>query len=776
MSLVRIVRLRSRIIVVLLAVFILLSAGWYFRSESSPIALEEAPTYVGRRRCVECHPTQAEAFRDSDHDRAMDVARPDTVLGDFNDHVTNAGGYSSRFFTKDDQFWVTTKGSGGVEQTFPVSHVFGVVPLQQYLIPFPGGRYQVLPLAWDVQQKRWYHLYEKEQLQPQEWLYWTNWGMTWNHQCAECHSTNLQKNYNRESDQYETTFSEIDVSCEACHGPGSRHEKLVDSKRWWNAIHETGLRKLKGTPNTVEVDACGQCHSRRQVIDANPHPFGQLTDRYDPELLDTASYHPDGQIRDENYEYGSFRLSLMYEKGVRCTDCHDPHSTKVKAQGNALCVRCHQAGKFDVPSHHFHAVGSTGSLCVNCHMPTTTYMGIDARRDHGFRIPRPELTESLGIPNACNRCHADRSTAWSKEWTTKWHGRHDWPARIDFADLIAKGRQGDPGAERALIRAATNPSVPATLRASSLALLRRYPSSLAENAAIEGLSDSDALVRGASLRWIHARAGESADTPPTILQRHQDAITKRLTDSSRLVREEAARALSRWPASHRPEALREPWESAERELVGGMLDRSDTPEGDYSLGIHDTERGELRRAAEHYRRALKIEPRFHAARFNLALLYYQNGQAKEAADAFRQVLSLVQEDRSLPDRQVQTWNESLLAETHYHLALLVGEDPRSLAETIAHLRACLAIDPKRHRANYNLAMAEQQLNHLQPAEDALRSAIQEKPNDDDYEYALAALFVKQGRPRDAERVLRRILDRNPNHPSAAILLRQLPRN
>lgn len=109
-------------------------------------------------------------------------------------------------------------------------------------------------------------------------------------------------------------------------------------------------------------------------------------------------------------------------------------------QGNNLRLRCHRAAVYDTPAHHFHKrqnekgdpirakdgtilfeVGS-GAQCVQCHMPGRIYMGVDYRPDHSFRIPRPDLSVQLGLPNACNRCHRDKTNQWADKTMTQWYG------------------------------------------------------------------------------------------------------------------------------------------------------------------------------------------------------------------------------------------------------------------------------------------------------------------------------------------------------------------
>ncbi|MGD9054333.1 MAG: multiheme c-type cytochrome, partial [Desulfobacterales bacterium] len=325
----------------------------YFRRpiESRPVA-----TFAGSNKCKDCHRAEYDKWQNSHHDRAMEVASDETVLGDFSNVSVEFHGVTSRFYSKDSQFYVHTQGPDGKMGEFEITHTFGWYPLQQYLIPFPGGRLQCLPIAWDVKEKKWYHLYPDMRIDPKDWLYWTNAGQNWNGMCAECHSTNLKKNYVIESDSYQTTWSEIDVSCEACHGPGSLHvewAELPDMARPQSANYELVV-KAKGMDSRQQVELCAPCHARRAILGDYTHAEPDLLDNMLPSLLTPELYFADGQILEEVYVYGSFTQSKMYSRNVRCSDCHDVHSIKKVKEGNALCLQCHRAGIYDTKAHHFH--------------------------------------------------------------------------------------------------------------------------------------------------------------------------------------------------------------------------------------------------------------------------------------------------------------------------------------------------------------------------------------------------------------------------------------
>jgi predicted CXXCH cytochrome family protein len=481
----------------------------------SPLALADEPAkFVGGRVCSGCHAAETERWRGSHHALAMQKATETTVLGDFANVRFEHLGAVTTFSRSGDKFTVNTEGPDGALRDYEIAYTFGIYPLQQYLIAFPGGRDQALGIAWDSRPKgqggqRWFQLYPGQQLKPGDPLHRTGRDQTWNYQCADCHSTNLQKNYNLAANTYATSWTDLDVACEACHGPGSRHvtwasspaakSAAADASRmglsnWlkptdtghWEMNPETGIarRRLPNPPPLAgegrvgasnELETCAACHSRRKVITKNPVPGGPFLDGYLPALLEPGLYYADGQIDGEVYECGSFLQSRMYAAGVSCSNCHDPHSAKLRAEGNALCAQCHMPEKFDVTAHHHHQPGSAGAQCVSCHMPTKNYMVVDARRDHSIRVPRPDLSVSLGTPNACTQCHADRPAQWAAEAVAGCYpkGRQTTP---HYGTALRAGRIGAADAEQQLDRLILDRTQPAIARASALPLLASYAS------------------------------------------------------------------------------------------------------------------------------------------------------------------------------------------------------------------------------------------------------------------------------------------------------------
>ncbi|MGH7785422.1 MAG: multiheme c-type cytochrome, partial [Candidatus Binatia bacterium] len=492
------------------------------------VAAGAAPTHVGGATCAECHAQESALWKTSHHAQAMLAPNAETVRGNFADATFVKDGVTSTFFRRDGGYFVRTDGPDGRLHDYRVAYTFGIDPLQQYLIEMPGGRLQALGIAWDTRPaaqggQRWFHLYPNEPLAAPDSLHWTGAQQNWNFMCADCHSTNLHKGYRAADDRFATTWSEVNVACEACHGPGAAHVAWAragaaagDPLRgfafalgdrsggaWRFAAGQSIARRTAPRSTDLEVETCGRCHARAARLRDDYVHGRPLADTHRVALLDPGLYHADGQIEDEVYEYGSFLQSPMHAAGVTCSDCHEPHSGRLRAEGNLLCGRCHLPATFDTAAHTHHGAGSAAAQCVSCHMPERTYMLIDGRRDHSFRVPRPDLSVRLGTPNACTDCHTDRSAQWAADAAAGWYGPAR-AARWHYAEALAAGRAQQADAETQLLRAIGDAQVPAIARASALELLASSLSPRALPALQAAARDPDPLVRRAAAQTAGA--------------------------------------------------------------------------------------------------------------------------------------------------------------------------------------------------------------------------------------------------------------------------------
>jgi tetratricopeptide (TPR) repeat protein len=670
-------------------------------------AVSDVPlSYVGSATCRDCHAEEYRRWEGSQHAVAMQVADERTVLGDFSAVKFSHGGVTSEFFRRDGKFMVRTDGPDGRLADFEVRHTFGVYPLQQYLIELPGGHVQALSIAWDARPRdqggqRWFHLYPGERLASDDELHWTQRQQNWNFMCSDCHSTDVRKSYDAAAGTFATRWAEISVGCEACHGPGSRHVEVArtaggdpaaasggltvafDERRAaaWVIDPATGnAARTVPRATSKELDVCAQCHARRGQFSDDYEPGRPFTDFYLPTLLEPALYYPDGQQRDEVFNWGSFLSSRMYDKGVTCGDCHDPHDGKLLAPGNAVCGQCHAAAKYDAPSHHFHEPGTPGAACASCHMKTETYMVVDPRHDHSFRIPRPDRTVSLGTPNACNQCHADRDARWAAAEIRRRYPDPK-PGFQGFAEAFAAADRGDPSATIALAQVAANQDESAIARASALARLGRLPSENSLLAAEAALDDPSPLVRRAAV-----------DVYELVPPGQRLAVMPLLSDPSRVVRMQAAHTLAPVPEQALDAAARTAFAAAAGEYVAAERFNADRPEHRTNLGGFYAERGDAMSSEAEYRAALALDPRYVPAWANLADLMRMLGRETEAESLLREGLQ----------------KSPRAAALHHALGLTYVRQGRK-AEALAELRRATELDPSDERFKYVYDVARQEL-------------------------------------------------------------------
>lgn len=736
-------------------------------ASAAPVA-EPAPQYVGSTACAGCHADAYRHWQGSQHAHAMQVATPQTALGDFDGATIRSGGDSWRFFRRDGRLFVRTEGPQDSDADFEIAYTFGVDPLQQYLVPLPGGRLQALTVAWDSRPlarggQRWFSLYPEEHLRPGDRLHWSGIDQNWNHMCADCHSTAVRKNYDPATNAYDTQWSAIDVGCEACHGPGSRHlawaARPVDDPRKgltvalderrgvaWRPVAQTG-NATRNVPRASEreIEVCAQCHSRRAQIASGYVPGAAFLDYYAPDVLTQPLYQVDGQQHEEVYTWGSFLQSRMYAQGVTCSDCHEPHSQKLRAEGNAVCGQCHAPQKYDAPTHHFHTAGSPGSQCVSCHMPATTYMAIDPRHDHSLRLPRPDRTVSLGTPNACNTCHTDRSASWADATLKGWLG-HRPRGFQQFAESFARARNGAALASEELARIAEDPAQPTIVRATALDDLAPARDGAAERAVLAAIRDDHALIR-----WRAAAALEFL--PP---ERALAAGGALLADPIRAVRIEAARALAPLakadPARLPPQVV----QRAIDELRTSLRLNADRPEARVALATLEGDLGNHDAALAGFEAALRLDREFVPAYANLAEMQRLRGRDDLAQQTLRRGLTAVPDSAAL----------------HHALGLaLVRRGER--ADGVRELGVAARLAPNDARYAYVYAVG---LNTLGEASQAIREidrALAHTPSDRDLLRA-ATLFRRDRRDlAGARRLAQRWATTYPHDAEAQALVEEL---
>ena len=770
------------------AFLVLLVAGYLVADWYQAHPLDAQRTYIGRTSCVQCHQSESEKFVGSHHDKAMDIATESSVLGDFNDQTLEHFGITSRMFRDGDRFMINTEGPDGQMADFEVKYVFGFTPLQQYMVelePPTGamegeiGRVQVLRVSWDTKGNRWFYLSPpdvKEKLSPDDPLHWTGITQNWNTSCAECHSTDLQKNYQVTTNEYHTTFSEIDVSCEACHGPASLHVELANERSlFWDRNHGYGLAKLKSVSNVPQVQACAPCHSRRGNVKEGYQPGCNFDDYYSLQLLTYPVYQVDGQIRDEDYVYGSFLQSKMYHNGIRCTDCHDPHSAKLIHTGNQVCTSCHQhsGGKYDSENHHHHKMGTEGAACINCHMATTHYMDLDGRRDHSFRVPDPQLTIDTGTGNACTACHLEfesklpsSESANLKQYLdhimaaengneavkknldaidvemaaacAKWYPSSQSETKTKYYQQLAVGQHNDAIDE--LLKLADDKRNPVIIRAT--AIERMLGSNVEFEFITKSLRSSDILIQTAALNVAQERLQSlAAVRPGKEFDLLLTAVVDTLSDESTRVVEQSAWVISLLPQN----IIRSKLSSDDQQLLAKSLQayeenlsvNRDRASVHLVMGGLYERQGEMDKAIQAYRNAMSVQPEMVGPRGNLAALLEQQAQqimSQRSPDAVKRAERLVNQAKALRSKE----HENLKRD---------AERSKDLPNTAG--------------LNYRFGMSSYLQGDLKTAEKQLELANEKAPENQTYMLGLATFYYQMKKLDEAKVLADRLLELSP---------------
>ena len=712
---------------------------------SGPIVEDQAAAfagYAGDAACKACHATEFDKWKHSNHglaerplDEAMDKVAFDPAKPFPHGSQTTTPAWNQGAAT------LTALGFENQISPWKVERVIGNDPLRQFLVPGVGGRLHASEACWDPHKKEWFNVYGNEDRKPGEWGHWTGRGMVWNIMCAGCHNTRVRKNYDLATDTYQTAMAHPTVSCEACHGPMKSHAD-------WQTKHPG----VKPDPTAQKLDrdqmfdTCGMCHARRTELTGDFKPGEKFLDHHHLAIVDQSNiFYPDGQIWDEDYEYGPFMASRMQHAGVRCVDCHDPHTAKRILPGNSLCMRCHTPGGFPnappiVPAAHtFHGAESTGSQCVNCHMPQTVYMQRHSRHDHGFTIPDPLMTKQFGIPNACNKCHQDKNTDWTLAAVEKWYGARMERRTRTRTTIMAKAKRGDEDAREGLLGLLAGDETP-YWKASACLMLERWVGRPEVNTALTAaLKHDHPLVRSNAARV----AEPLVENHPEV----RTSLESLLNDTSRSVRLSAAWSLRQSLNRDLPVA----------QELQHMLDyNADQPSGQMQLAQYQLAAGQLPKAVEHMRRAVTWDGGSPPLRHDLAVALSMSGDTKGALEELRNAIRL-------------NPNE---AEYHFKLGLGLAETG-NLPGALDSFRQAVTVDPRHARAWYNLGLGLNSQGKAEEALNALKNGETAEPADAAIPYAAATILAQKGRRMEALAAVTRALNAQPGMREALELRRLL---
>lgn len=745
--------------------FVVALALLFASSGSSQLQAQQPtvkPEFVGTETCRGCHEGQYRDWSGSHHDWAIKKPTPETVLGNFDEAVFESGNVRMRFYRENEDFLVETSEPVEGRSVFAVKFAVGVEPLQQYLVELDRGRLQALDVAWDVEGKRWFDLYPDDTSKPGDGFHWSGPYKNWQARCASCHQTDFIKTYDSRAKTYASEWKDLSVGCESCHGAGSAHMAWAQNpvefeKNRPGDVNAHGLLVsfLGGKEGQkTELDTCAGCHSRREAIDADSPPAGSdFDDHYNLATLRNGLYHADGQIDDEVYVYGSFLQSKMFAEGVKCSNCHEPHSARLKASGNAVCTQCHnetgradfaslKQSNYESPNHHRHSETGAGAQCVSCHMDSKTYMVVDPRRDHSFRVPRPDLSETLGVPNACTSCHQDKSAQWAAKIVADWYpsGRS---GSAHFSQVIHRARTFPPGeATEGLVKIAVDTSVAAIVRATAIAELRRQMTPAVAKSLLPLLKDENAIVR---VNTIRAFEGASAGLRGSV-------IAAMMADPVRSVRIAAVRAtLGISTAGLDPDALTAV-RTARLEFQNSMRARTDFPETHMQMAGLAMSGRNIRAADAAFSEALLLDPQLANAWSARARMAMVSRQPKRA-------------EKILMDGLKKNPNSASIYQTLAGIYVQSGK----LQDALEALEKAKMLDPEDPIARLDIARIQSETgNHP----DAIRELEILRAKGDADADALELLAASLVRNNDKKRALEIIADLRRRFPSHSPVLKE----
>lgn len=704
------------------------------------IALQNAKgKFIGNESCVGCHKNEVKDWSVSNHAKAMMEATEENVLANFDNAELKRNGQTHKMFKRGNAFFVLTDGPNGTLEEFEVKYTFGYHPIQQFLVEFEGGRLQVLSLTWDVLKKEWYYMsdevYKNLSIDHENWLHWTNQAYNWNGMCAECHTTNLKKNYHADTDSYKTTWSQLSVSCEACHGPAEYHLKWASTKD--NDIANFGfVKKFKNSDNHSQIETCVRCHSRRSIFGDYDYAWTETHEHMSIGSVSSPNYHTDGQIKEEDFEIGSFMQSKMHANGVKCTDCHNVHSGKVKFQDNRLCTQCHVPADYDSKKHHFHDKDKEGSSCVDCHMPGQYFMGRHFRRDHSLRIPRPDISKVTNSPNACNACHTDKTVDWAIENTTKWYGAKK---QDHHGFTFYKANLQDPTAVDELKIIINDENKPIIVRQTAMDVLRTNYSEQSQEILNPFLTHKNSALRFQSV--FNSRFDNS----------NTKEILALLKDPVKGIRNTAAIKIAE-NKSLLTADYQKAFEKEIKEYVAILMYNSDFPDSKLNLGNYYYSQNNYPQAINYYQKTITQDKEYIQAYFNLAYLYNQNNEKNQAISILESYIQ-----KNPKDKQAL-----------YDIGLLIAEYG-DYNKAVFYLEKAKSNSIPNDRIILNLAKIYAFLGNQNKAENYFIELTQKFPEIEEFHVELFQFYIQNQKTEKAKQVAIKLLQKFPDFKERGIL-------
>ncbi len=748
-----------RVGVTLGAAFLVAVAGWWLlrlevatAEQNSSESASEMGKHTGSVSCIKCHEKFYKLWAPSRHGLAMQPYTRELAKKNLTPQSSDVviGDYRYRADIKGSEGWVRETGPDGDKQ-YRMVHALGGKNVYYFLTPMEKGRFQTLPVAYDVRKKEWFDMAKSGVRhlpgQSDEPVKWKEWPYTFNTACYSCHVSQLSTNYDLKTDTYRTTWREPGINCETCHGPAEAHIRVCEAAP--KGTIPKDLKMIRGGRDFTDEqnnEACSSCHAKAMPLTTSFMPGDRFFDHFDQVTLESPDYYPDGRDLGENYTFTTWRMSPCVKAGnLNCLFCHTSSGRyRHKKNPNESCRKCHQERVDKVKEHTRHKADSSGNKCIACHMPTTEFARM-RRSDHSMLPPTPAATIAFKSPNACNKCHKDKTLQWADKLVRKWHKKDYQAPLLDRAGLIDAARKRDWTRLPDMLAYIERKDRDEIFTTSLIRLLRACDDPIKWPAIVKAMDDPSPLVRAAACVSLE----------PLPSRKAVQALLKAAGDDYRLVRIRAASSLSRIPEgvarSVLDEEARKKLQSATKELIASYTARPDQWSSHYNLGNFHVNQRRPDLALTAFETALKFEPGAVPALVNTAMAYSRMRKNKEAEEYLSRALEIAPKS----------------AEANFNMGLLKGEQ-KDLKKAEEHLRAALKADQAMHQAAYNLGIL---LADDKPKESIklLLRAFETTPTPK-YGYTLAFYVQKQGDLDNACEMLLRLIEQWPVFADAYLLL------
>jgi hypothetical protein len=651
------------------------------RLAQAPAAAEPTAGYTGSAACQRCHEPEYDSWRHTLHVQMTKPIAEARVLGDFGPGARldeTGAGRSYVMAARDGKYFITITRTGRSAETFEINYTLGARRFQGYLSRLVDGRIYVLPVFWHNEAERWVDYKEITPIpnDPSHDL-----RQIWNVTCVNCHATNLTRNFDVSTNTFATTWTEMGVGCEACHGPGQAH---IDDPE-----HLKIFTMKKVAPRQI-FDTCAYCHGNKNNVFfgfkagdayedyALPFLISQPIPDNDPQ----GEFWPDGRPSRFNRPQALTMTGCFRAGQATCTSCHrihgnqNNHALKVAIdapgggharESDALCTQCHtvagrggeagavgealEAGEAarrptsipDLAAHTHHDPASQGSRCINCHMSDVNWRLITRRLDHTFQPPVPEMTARYGVPSACTTCHEDRSPEWAAATMDRWYGNGvRRQAVVAMADTMYRAGSGDTNVLPDVVRLTIDRSHGALIRASAAEfagqLIAKSPraeplSSAMTNALIGAAADPEAMVRAAAVGALSQLSASGEPRVPSVLAAH-------LADRSRVVRVSAAEGLLGLGIATLDGAAGVALAHAQDEWAESLRTFNDDAADHTTLGWLEDARGRTGTAVRELNTAIRLDPSSARPHIYLGVVAARAGRYDEALQQFKRAKAL----------------------------------------------------------------------------------------------------------------------------------------